>query len=66
MCAGFVGGTVFIVWVRLGRESQFCSRFGNGGGCHCQESFFSKDHQTVDSIGCIVWCIVLVVGWLRL
>ena len=32
MCAGFAGGTVFIVWVRLGRESQFCSRFGNGGG----------------------------------
>ena len=25
------GGTVFIVWVRLGREIQFCSRFGNGG-----------------------------------
>ena len=31
LCAGFAGGTVFIVWVRLGREIQFCSRFGNGG-----------------------------------
>ena len=30
--AGFAVGTVFIVWVRLGREIQFCSGFGNGGG----------------------------------
>ena len=29
---GCAGGTVFIVWVRLGRVPQFCSRFGNGGG----------------------------------
>ena len=32
ICVGFAWGTVFIVWVRLGRESQFCSRVGNGGG----------------------------------
>ena len=25
-------GTVFIVWVRVGREFQFCSRFGDGWG----------------------------------
>ena len=31
LCAGSAGGTVFIVRVRLGREIQFCSRFGNGG-----------------------------------
>ena len=31
MCAGFAGGGIFIVLVRLGKESQFCSRIGNRG-----------------------------------
>ena len=67
ICAGFAGGTVFIVWVRLGRQSQFRSRYANGGGGrHCQQSFLSKDHLTLDSMACTVWCNVRAVGWLRL
>ena len=35
------------------------------GGGHPQ-SFLSKDHRTLDSMGCTVWCIVRAVGWFRL
>ena len=42
MCAGFAGGTVFIVWVRVGRESQFCSSLAKGGDDISSSPSFKK------------------------
>ena len=56
MCVGFAGGTVFIVWVRLGRETQFFSRQWGGMTLPAVLPFQRPPDFGLHGVHCLVHC----------
>ena len=60
------GGNGFHCLGAFGEGNSILLNVWQSGGTTLPAVLPSKDPPTLDSMGCTVWCIVRVVGWLRL